>query len=93
MVDSEQCINLARSSLGIQCQVLLIRIQNFMNILDLINNMNNLRALNIECRDDEWHAVPLERDALIKWLERTLPPTYMIRRDVNCKEIIRLWIG
>jgi len=52
--------------------------------------MNNLRALNVECQNDEWHAELLERNKLIKWLEYSLPTTYTIRRNIYSIEIIQL---
>jgi hypothetical protein len=91
--NGEQCISLARSSLGIQCEVLLIRLTDCENILDLIHDMNNLRALNVECQDDVWCAQLLEKDKLVTWLEYRLPESSTIRRDANSKEIIQIWIG
>ena len=52
--DENQCIQLSRSSLGIQCETLLIKVKNQRNIIDLVNNMPNLQALNVRCEDDNW---------------------------------------
>ena len=52
--DEEQCIELSRSLLGIQCETLSIKVKKPSNILDLVNNMPNLRALNVICEGDDW---------------------------------------
>ncbi len=39
--DRKQCIELSQSSLGIQCQVLVIEIKEAQSIIELINSMMN----------------------------------------------------
>jgi len=52
--NSQQCATLSRSSLGMQCEVLSITVENRTTIIDLLNTMPNLRALNVLSRDDPW---------------------------------------
>ena len=52
--DENECIQLSRSPLGIQCETLQIKVQNQRTVINLVNNMPNLRALNVQCKDDNW---------------------------------------
>ena len=47
--NNEACIILANSSLGYQCEVLSIEVENRTDIVYLINNMPNLRMLIFRC--------------------------------------------
>ncbi|CAF4584085.1 unnamed protein product, partial [Rotaria socialis] len=49
-----ECISLIQSLLGDQCEVLLINIENRSIVVDLIENVPNLRALTFQCQDDRW---------------------------------------
>lgn len=82
-----ECHLLSTSSLGQQCNILLIKVQNRLNILQLIENMFNLRTLIIQCEDDN-----STNDELIQWLYEHLPSTYSIKRDFDEPSKIRLWI-
>jgi hypothetical protein len=84
--NSTQCADLVNSSLGRQCKVLLINVENRMNILHLIKTMSNLRSLTFQCKDDQWN------DELIQWLHYHLPSTCSITRDTYQTSNIRLWI-
>jgi hypothetical protein len=53
--NDQQCVILSRSPLGVQCETLLIKVENRTNVLDLVNTMTNLRALNVQCEDDRWN--------------------------------------
>jgi hypothetical protein len=53
------------STLGIQCQTLIIGAKNRTNILDLINSMINLRAMSVRCEEDGGET--------IEWLRNRLP--------------------
>ncbi|CAF1018914.1 unnamed protein product [Didymodactylos carnosus] len=103
--DSQQCAKLSRSPLGIQCEVLSITVDNRKNVIDLINTMTNLRALNVVCRDDTWkeddnNQSSSTEDELIEWLQHCLPSTCTITRNddniYNSRFIrsrsVRLWI-
>jgi hypothetical protein len=49
--NENQCLSLIRSSLGIQCEFLLIEVEKRTNIIDLVNKTKHLRTLNVRCRD------------------------------------------
>ena len=86
--NDQQCSTLIRSPLGIQCQILLIEVEKRSHIIDLVNKMINLRALNIRCRDRD----KMNDDGLIKWLQSRLPSTCTIAKDSRSSDDIRLWI-
>ncbi len=92
--NSQQCVTLSRSSLGMQCEVLSITVENRTTIIDLLNTMPNLRALNVLSRDDPWTGEdddisPSKNDELVEWLQHRLPFTYTITRNSN--EIFNWW--
>ncbi|CAF3711173.1 unnamed protein product [Rotaria sp. Silwood1] len=92
--NDEECAKLCCSSLGIQCEVLLIRVEDRATILDLVNRMTNLRALNIKCRDDPFNETNDQssstEDELVKWLKECLPSTWTIAR--HPADFVRMWI-
>ncbi|CAF3808035.1 unnamed protein product [Rotaria sordida] len=94
--DNEQCRQLSCSSLGVQCETLLIKVKNRRNVLDLVNSMSNLRALNVRCEDDHWtnqkDTLSQTKDELIEWLQDNLPSSSMITRDTHQIHTVRLWI-
>jgi len=92
--DDEQCTILINSSLGVQCEILAIDIKSCNSILDLVNNMINLRALKVRCEDDEWDFDLLlsENDDFVGWLRTCLPSTCTITRDTYSFDDIHLWI-
>ena len=85
-LDCIQCDILINSSLGQQCQILLINIENRMNILQLIKNMSNLRSLIFQCKDDQGD------DEFIHWLYSHLSSIYSISRDPHITSNIQVWI-
>ncbi|CAF1210733.1 unnamed protein product [Adineta steineri] len=91
----EHCVQLFQSSLAIQCETLIIKVATPNIIIDLVNNMPNLKALNVICDDDagiyrNWFESP--EDGLCNWLYHKLPSTSIISRDTTKDHIIRLWI-
>jgi hypothetical protein len=93
--DREDCLALINSSLGMQCEVLLIRIKNRTIVLDLINRMFNLRLLIFECEDDKESFLPFasSKNELILWLQHHLSSTYSIMRDPRKRFRIQIWIN
>ncbi|CAF4373811.1 unnamed protein product, partial [Rotaria sordida] len=89
---------LANSSLGRQCEVLLIKVSVQENIFDLINTMSNLRALacsiislqQLESNYDEVSSNTIKNDLL--WLQNHLSSMLSIRLAPLCKTNIQLWI-
>ncbi len=51
--DRKQCMDLSRSPLGIQCRVLIIKLEESGNIIELINSMTNLRTLDVSYEGDK----------------------------------------
>ena len=93
--NAEECLLLTRSSLGIQCEVLLINVTNRENIIYLVQNVVNLRSLIVTCTDDNYQKQSeLERhnDELIQWLKDHLPATYTIVRDLENNTNISIWM-
>lgn len=86
-----QCLELTHSSIGKQCQILFINLQQRTDIIYLINHMNNLRALIIKCSNQL--QTTENNDNLIQWLEQHLPTTCIIPNPKETDDNIRLWIG
>ncbi|CAF1615506.1 unnamed protein product [Rotaria magnacalcarata] len=98
--NDEECTDLIHTPLGRQCETLSIKTKNRKNILDLINMMPNLQALNVECDDDTLSRRYMgdetlqdnKNDELIEWLQNQLPSTFIIRRYTFYDYTIRIWI-
>jgi hypothetical protein len=92
-LNSDQCNELSRSSLITQCEVLLIKIENDMCLLPVLKNMHHLRALKIQCQNDNWtRDRPVTDDTIIGTLRGYLPSTAEIGRDPKFEYYIRAWI-
>lgn len=85
--NDQQCLSLIRSPLGSQCQHIVIEVEKRTNIIDLVTKMNNLRTLNVRCRDRKKND-----DDLIKWLQARLPSTCSFAKDSKFSNDIRMWI-
>jgi hypothetical protein len=93
--NEEECLILTRSPLGVQCEVLLILVNNRESIINLVQNMHNLRALIVKCLDDEYDkrsALTENNDEVIEWLKARLSSTYLIVRDPKTDSNIIMWI-
>jgi hypothetical protein len=91
--NDEDCIRMSYSSLGIHCEVLVIKVKNRTNILYLINSMPNLRALIVHSQDDVDGNFPsLTDDRFVQWLKQNLPSTHSVKRDLRLMKYIRIWI-
>ncbi|CAF4958302.1 unnamed protein product [Rotaria sp. Silwood1] len=96
----QDCLRLCHSSFGIQCKVLMIQVKNRQSISILVNNMNHLQALHVECKDDQYSKQLLSgenvdesnKDELIQWLIDHFPSCYFIVRDSNSLNCIQIWI-
>jgi hypothetical protein len=98
--DTQQYLTLSRSPLSRQCEVLSISVEKRTNIIDLLNAMPNLRALNIIFKDDDEN-LSSKDDKLVKWLKHRLPSMYTVTRinDYSTKgqsfttfQPVRLWL-
>ncbi|CAF1479148.1 unnamed protein product [Rotaria sordida] len=104
--NEEECITLTHSPLGTQCEELSIEVKNRQNITILLENMINLRFLNIECKDDKYaerlllidddnelrQVLASIKDEPVEWLKEHLPSMYLISRDPYFVNRIRIWI-
>ena len=79
---------MAKSSLGQQCEVLLIGVKKRENILDLLNQMPKLRSLIICCKENKQNS-----QELIQWLYNRLPSEISIVKDKNQSNKVQLWIN
>jgi hypothetical protein len=87
--NSQQCVALCNSPLGIQCEVLRIKVENAMNVLELVYSMPYLRALNVqvlnECKSST-------NDELVHWLLDSLDSTCTVVRHESDSRYIQLWV-
>ncbi|CAF3120529.1 unnamed protein product [Rotaria sp. Silwood2] len=89
----EECVILNQLLLDVQCKVLLIDVTNRACILELVNTINNLPAVNVRCQDDKSNnSSTLTEDELIKWLQQYLQSSRSITRDYCPVHCIQLWI-
>ena len=92
----EDCLAFAKSSLGTQCEVLLISVKYRTSVLDLIEKMHHLRLLIIECEDDQeslyMYTFFSTRNELNQWLQEHLPSTYTITIDSTRHSRVHIWI-
>jgi hypothetical protein len=103
--NEDESMALARSPLGIQCQVLTTLVRNRESILTLIQNMINLRFLTIAC-EELLHSNRLKTETddlphkeyivpekeIIQWLKERLPPTYTIDKYSYSTSKIQIWM-
>ncbi|CAF3806066.1 unnamed protein product [Rotaria sp. Silwood1] len=95
--NEEECILFSHSSLGVQCEVLFIEVNNRETIIHLVKHMIKLRVLYI-CYDDgmNWENLKMKTaeqydecyktarqmiDQLVQWLKDHLPSTYLVIND------------
>lgn len=94
--NQELCAQLIQSPLAANCEALSIQVENRSNIIDLVNNMVNLRTLGVHSHDDPWKdcrkQISIEEDELVSWLKVRLPSSCTIFRDPNVDGSLRLWI-
>ncbi|CAF1517967.1 unnamed protein product [Adineta steineri] len=94
-VCEKQCVQLFHSPLAIQCETLNIKVTTRQIMLDLVNNMPNLKALNVMCDDDAGSyldGAELLENEVFNWLYQQLPSTSIISRDTTYHRIIQIWI-
>ncbi|CAF4799796.1 unnamed protein product [Rotaria sp. Silwood1] len=91
----ENCFIIMNSILGKQCEILSICIKYRTNILDLIQQMSNLRLLIFECEDDKeiFRNFSSSKNELVQWLEYRLSSTHIITKHPKQQSLIRVWIN
>jgi hypothetical protein len=93
----KECNTFIRSPLGAQCEELLIQVENHDSVLDLINNMGNLRMLHIEYQFDSKsfsvdNRYERKSDIFVKWLQDQLPTACIISKFEYICDYLKLWI-
>ncbi|CAF3498619.1 unnamed protein product [Rotaria sp. Silwood1] len=94
--NKEQCLALSNSPLGIQCEVLRIKIENPIDVLELVYSMSHLRALNVQILNDPHNIPGLElpqtEDELLQFFQSSLDSTCILTRNEYDPRFIQLWI-
>jgi hypothetical protein len=92
----QQCTALCNSPLGTRCEVLRIRVENVMDVIELVYSMPYLRVLNVHVLNES--NIPdfqtsSTNDKLVNWLRHSLDPTCtVVRRESGALRYIQLWI-
>lgn len=69
----QQCDELSRSVLGIQCKTLTIDVEDWTCVYDLIIKMDNLQVLKVQCRYRQHNSCPVPAEEnLATWLNRSI---------------------
>ena len=92
----KDCMNLIRSPLGRQCEVLLISLENTKDILEIIEKMPHLRVLICRMRIENslrWKTFSSRSTKLMQWLRKNLPPKCSIMIDSEQHLKISIWIN
>lgn len=91
--DEDDCIKLSHSSLGVQCEVLSILVDNYQSIITLVQNMRKLRSLKVRCQNEQYTpSIDGNNDECIQWLKNHLPSTFVVLRDPKETFDILIWI-
>jgi hypothetical protein len=90
----DECVAFCESPIGQQCEVMTMEIEDRKSIVDLVEQMANLRLLNIRCGDDRWNQRKMisSENELVRWIEHRLPSTCQVMRDVEKPSCIQVWI-
>ena len=83
-LDDPECIALAMSPLGRQCEVLNIQVESRENVVYLVNTMANLRAMMIyiNCAKNK-NTLP-KTDEMSEWIQNHLRRKCLIDNCTNC---------
>ena len=91
-----ECSVFAASPLGRQCEVLSLDLTDRRTVLNIVNEMAQLRTLRCFCEDMKWCLDPKlmkERGELVTWLKDRLPATCSISvTSTEMKEYLRISI-
>jgi hypothetical protein len=98
--NEKESLTLSHSPLGLQCEILSIKVKNRQSIIILVQNMAKLKALYSQFEDDEYskhrsltqNANISTKDHLIQWLKDNLSSTYFISRYSDSCNCIKIWI-
>lgn len=93
----QQCAVLSGSPLGARCEMLRINVENAMDAVNLVYSMRNLRAMNVQIKNDLYrpkrgYSSEADKDGLLDLLRGFFDPSCtIIRRDGDLSQI-QLWI-
>jgi hypothetical protein len=91
--NEDDCIQLSRSPLGVQCEVLSILVHNYESIITLVKHMPQIRSLNVRSQNEQYTTfIDDNNDECIQWLKNHLPPTSVVIRDPKQACDILIWI-
>jgi hypothetical protein len=82
-VDQVGCAAFVISPLGYQCKVLGINLESPESVVNIVNDMLNLRSLMIHLEIDHSKESSLETDEMITWLQNHLPARCSITKCTN----------
>ncbi|CAF1200872.1 unnamed protein product [Adineta steineri] len=88
-LDEIECLLFSRSSLANRCETCSINVQNRHCIVILMKNMPNLQTLNVRCEEE---VSITENIQIIQWLNDNLPSIYLITKDSDSSDTIRIRI-
>ncbi|CAF1080587.1 unnamed protein product [Adineta ricciae] len=70
---AQQCDQISRSTLGMQCRILTIDVKDLTCVYDLIMKMNNLQILDVRCRCDQPNSGEITiKENLREWLQNNI---------------------
>lgn len=90
--DREQCMMLRKIISTIQCRVLNLVLADRTFMLDLINTMPHLQAINVQCRTGKRHPSSKLTEKNSAWLQQQLSSTDIHAIITQQNDFIRLWI-
>ena len=90
--DREQCMMLRKIISTIQCRVLNFILADRTLMLDLINTMPHLQAINVQCRTGKRHPSSTSTEKNCAWLQQQLSSTDIHGIITQQNDFIRLWI-
>lgn len=93
--NQENCLNLIRSSLGRQCEVLLIELENRHDIVELVGKLCHLRVLICSSNDyySNYRVFTFQKiERLIPWLKKNLSPKCSITDNSDRQSMTSIWI-
>jgi hypothetical protein len=93
-LNREECITLAASSLGQQCQCLNVGVEVLDCVAELVNGMPNLRSLNLSCSKnaDTTQVVGLDGAGLNDWMRNHFPNISWHTRRPHDNFFVSGWI-
>ena len=85
------CREWIQSSLGRQCEIFSITVENRFNILQLLHGMVNLQTLIVNSENDFNDQSSRSDDELLDWLRVRVPLTCTIQRNPGSPSQLRVW--